>query len=570
MAIVERVGTLLSRAFSKMLSRPDDPYRLIQMLPVPLLPAGIHITMENALQLSAVWGCIDVISKSLAACHWSVYTQDSNNRRTALPEDPLDYKLNTRPNPDMPAIAFKQGMIISALSWGNGYAEIVPDGAGRVAQLWPLFPDRVTPRRDPKTWEIYYEYEQPDGGKVAIPAARMYHLRGPGIYGLMGDNFIARMAKSIALNAAAERFSSTYFGNNTILGGVLEYPKTLDDRTYERLKQSWEDRYKGPDKAHRPAILEGGMKWVPLEADASKAQMIEARKFQLEEIARWFGVPLHKLQHIDRATFNNIEHLGIEFVRDALTPWALRLEQEADYKLFSARGPRRFTKLDMAWLLYGDAKSRAEYYQIMRRIGAYSVNEIRAKEGDNSIGAEGDIRIVEKNMITLGQLELEEERAELSVETMRKGGVGLGAKEPIEDAELDEGEGDEGKTPSPGADALVRDATITLFASTLDRYVRRLRARESDLVKSGVRNGKVSANLVQERERLKTSWLVPECENALTLVEKVGGSTQGKDVVGILCTAAEAVDNGEDPRAAAARVVSILMPAATTRKELLS
>jgi phage portal protein BeeE len=110
------------------------------------------------------------------------------------------------------------------------------------------------------------------------------------------------------------------------------------------------------------------------------------------------------VQHLDRATFANIEHLAIEFVRDAVTPWARRLEQEADYKLLSARGPRRRTLLDLAPLTQGDFKSRADGYAVMRNIGAYSINDILHAEGRNGIGPEGDVRIVGVNMQPLERM----------------------------------------------------------------------------------------------------------------------------------------------------------------------
>ena len=96
-----------------------------------------------------------------------------------------------------------------------------------------------------------------------------------------------------------------------MIGGVLEHPASLGDKAYERLKQDWEDRHKGPMKAWRPAILEEGMKWNSLTMPLKDAEFIASRKFTVNEIARWFRVPPHKIADLERATFSNIESQNI-------------------------------------------------------------------------------------------------------------------------------------------------------------------------------------------------------------------------------------------------------------------
>lgn len=513
-------------------TRPADPYQLIQF--VPLAPiAGVRLTVEDALCLSVVWACVDAITKAVSSCRWNVYTEDGADRRRRLPNDPADYLLNVRPNEEMTAIGFREALLFNALTWGNGYAEIVRDGAGRIAALWPLAADRMTPRRD-SAKRLVYEFANPDGSTAILEGSRVFHLRGPGLNGLLGDNIVARAAKSIALAMAAERFSSSFFGNGTVLGGVLEYPKTLDDAAYQRLKVSWEERFQGPNNAHKPVILEGGMKWNPISTEPEKSQLVESRKFQIEEICRWYGVPPHKVQHLERSTFNNIEHLGIEFVRDALTPWAMRLEQEADFKLFTVRAGSRFTKLDTAWLSYGDAKSRAEYYQIMRRIGVFSVNDILALEGRNTIGPEGDIRIVESAMTRLERV----------------------GEEPAKEEEPPPPLPEPAEPPAAAALPVVRDALVSLFESPLDRYSRRLANREADLTRQGLPTQRIAANLAEEKERLRPQ-LIRDCRGGpLALANRaIPGSALTDDA---LTEAAEAVEGGHSPRAVADRLVAAL------------
>lgn len=380
--------------------RREDPAQLVQHIP-PVPEAGIRLTPDEALALSAVWACIDVIAKSIASCAWYVFRPLPGTRRELLEDDPLVWLLNTRPNPEMTGIAFREAMLYLAIPFGNAYAEIVPNGAGKVAELWPLDPERVTPRRDADNI-LYYEYRQPDGEAARLEQRQVFHLRGPTLNGLLGENIVARAARSLAVAAAAERYSAAFFGRGAHPSGVLEYPGKLSEEQYNRLKTDWAEKRAGPQNAHRPMILEAGMKWTTTSIEPGKSQLVEARQFSVEDICRWFGVPPHKVQHLLRATFNNIEHLDIEFVRGALTPWCRRLEQEADYKLFpQARGPWRNTAIDTAPLSYGDALSRAQAHAVWRQNGIMSANEIRAREGLNDRGQDGDVLLVQSNLTTV-------------------------------------------------------------------------------------------------------------------------------------------------------------------------
>jgi HK97 family phage portal protein len=513
--------------------RRDEPIRYYRWINTDA-PSGIVITPETALQISVVWACVLAITNAIASCRWNIFTGDHTNRAW-LQEDPLDDILNVRPNPEMPAISFREALLFGALTWGNGYAEIVRNGRGQVTALWPLMSDRVTPRRrTEKPFELYYAYHQEDGSLVELDSEDVFHLRGPGITGLMGDNLVARAAKSMGLAAAQDRYASTYFGNNTLLGGVLEYPKTLGDDAHKRLKDDWEDRYKGPFKANRPAILENGMKYTPFSNDADKAQMNESRQFSVEDICRWYGVPPHKVQHLLRSTFNNIEHLGIEFARDALTPWALRMEQEADFKFFPVRGQKRSTKFDMGWLTHGDAKSRFEAYQIGLDRGVWTVNEVRAFEGKNSIGELGDTRLVPLNMTTL------EAKANTPADAETKKAL------PAPDAgdgDSQPGQADEGAGGTETAQNAVLGAVHMMLEGELERYGRRMTNREADLRRGGAGEQKVQGHLVEERAKQRPR-LVDACREALDLAAKWLPGVAKCNREAELLKAADAVDNG--------------------------
>lgn len=463
------------RAQNRGVTVPEDPRRLQRWISLAQMTSGVRLTMDDAMQLSVVWACVMAISKAIAASPCKVFARLPNGDRDEMMFDPLVYLLNTRPCPDTTAIALREAQLISALTWGNGYWEIVFDGAGRVVELWPLLPDRVEPRRDMASGALVYDYCNPEtNGTVTLQSWQVFHLKGPSIDGLLGSNMIAQAVKAIALAVAAEQFSSSYFGNGATIGGVMEYPNSLGDAAYERLKKEFKEKQGGLFNAHNPLILEGGMKWTPIGNDPEKSQLIESRKFQLEEICRWYGVPPHKVGHLDRATWDNIEQLGLEFARDALRPWSVRFQQEADYKLFSVRGRPRFCLLDLAWVSEGDAKTRAETNQIKRRNGVISVNDWLRTEGENTIGAEGDIRIVEGNMTRLEDVGQKPAPAPAQ------------AAEPAEDE-------DDGPT--------VEDAAATLLTASFERHGKRIKNRAADLLARKKPQDEVAQNLAKLREQ---------------------------------------------------------------------
>jgi HK97 family phage portal protein len=556
-------------------TQPLDPRRHLRTLPIPVQTAGITLTMDGAMQLSVVWACMDAITKGIAVSPWGIYVEDKTNR-TKQYEDPLDHLLNTRPNPEMTAIAWREAMLYQTLSWGNGYSEIEFTNSGKVKSLWPLFSDRCIPRRlyngDGSPGELVYDYYNFTGGWTTLPAWKVYHVRGPSLNGFMGENMVARAAKAIGLAVAAERFAASYFANGTVLGTVLKYPKTLTDVAHKRLKEDWEEKHQGPDRAHKPFILEGGMEIDSLGDDPAQAQLIETRKFSLEEICRFFGVPPHKVQHLERATFNNIEHLGLEFVRDALTPWAVRMEQEADYKLLPQKSPWRCTKLDMEWLSHGDAKSRADAYKVYREMGIYSANDILQREGRNTIGPEGDVRIVPLNMTTIEGVEQSVEKLKADIEKIKNpppvapGANPFGPKDPAAPPDGKPPAPEKTtpppatKPPPPAKDAL-HAAISALVSGSLDRYRRRLQNRETDLRRNGKRtDADVRVKMAEEREDLRPR-LVAELQAAAALLDPLNSCATNVPVADYLLTA-DAVDNGESVDTATSNLVNKMMEGA--------
>lgn len=466
--------------------RGEDPRTQMRYM-VPYAISGVYMSPDEALSLGAVWGCIDAISRNIASQRWNIYEPiKSTGRRRLLSDDYKTWMLNTRPNPEMTAIGFRESLLFQAIPYGNAYAEIVRDVGGRVIQLWPLRTDRVQPKRA-ENGELVYEFTHSDGQIDRLASAQILHIRGPGLFGLMGENIIARAAKTIGLAAAQERFSASFFGQGAQMSGVLEYQGKLGDEQYKRLKESWNEKAKGPENAHKPIILEGGMKFTALSVDPQKSQLVETRKFSVEDICRWFGVPPHKIQHLEHATFSNIEHSSIEFVRDALTPWERRICQEADAKLFDQnRGPWRYTEIDLRPLTYGDAQSRSTAQASWRQNGIMNANEIRAMEGLDDIGPEGDVYIVQSNMTTM----------ELVLNPPKPPAPALPKGSPAEDSPAED---------SPPVDPVketAKAAIVGAFKMSLNRFNRRLVNRKKDLRGPPDKQREILAQFTEEQTGL--------------------------------------------------------------------
>lgn len=392
------VGRILAAAKTLL----SDPARSRGIM-LPGRHAGVTVDHEIAMKYSAVYRAVAYISQSVAGLPWEVLA-DNGDRKTRMLMHPVWRLIRTRPNDEMAGFTWRETMLAWALTWGNGYSEIERDQAGRTVNLWPLSPDRVTVRRNAETGKIEYEVLNYFSSPTILAPEDVFHLHGLGFDGLTGYSVITMAARSIGLSIASEMWSEDFFGNGAVAIGGLRHPEHLSDEAYERLKKQLSDRALFGHKWH-PMILEEGMEWATFAIPAKDAQALEMRQFQVTDIARWFGLPPHKLADLSRATFSNIEQQSIEVVNDALIPWIHRMEQEADRKLLNPSRDRNLgTKMNVRGLLRGDDKSRAEYYQIMRNIGVYSTNAILRLEDMDPVGPEGDELLVQLNQTTLKKL----------------------------------------------------------------------------------------------------------------------------------------------------------------------
>jgi HK97 family phage portal protein len=362
----------------------------------PQTQAGQRVDEDSALRYSAVWGCVRVISETMATLPWQVFQRVGNGRKEL--DSDIAWMLQVQPNTEMTPFVFKELMTRRVLLCGNAYAEIERDGGGRAVALWPIQSDRVCVERDEDGRIVYY-VQDIEQGRVELAPSNMFHMKGPGGDGLVGYSVIRMAAESIGLGMAMQQFGANFFGNGAHVGGALFHPKSLSDTARKNLEQSVQ-RSTGGKSALSLRVFEEGMKYERIGIPPEDAQFLESRNAQVRDICRWYRVPPHKVGDLADAKWANIENQAIDFVTDAIVPMACRMEQEANAKLFGRNNRGTvYTKLNLAGLLRGDMKARYESYAVGRQWGWFSANDVLALEDLNPI-KDGDLYLVPSNMTT--------------------------------------------------------------------------------------------------------------------------------------------------------------------------
>lgn len=361
--------------------------------------AGVDVTPETAMSFTPVRAAVNCLSTQVAALKFQTYRRLPGGGKVTAPEHPTSALISIEPNPEISAYRFRQALMAHVLQYGNGYAEIIRDGAGRPMALSLLDPRTTKPRRQ-ADGSLYYDLGK---GRYLLPE-NVIHVAGLGFDGLMGYSPIDQCREAIGLGIALERFGAAYFGNGAKGGMIIKHPSKVGEEALKNLKKSINEIHQGPHNAHKLIVLEEGMDWSQTSTPPNEAQFLESRNFLVVEIARVFGLPPHKLQDYSRATFSNIEESNIDFYISSIMTWAMTIEAEFTRKLFyGADRGIYFVEHDMNSLLRGNSTARGDFYTKMFDRGFFTVNDVLGFENRNPIGPEGDLRFVPLNMAPLDQ-----------------------------------------------------------------------------------------------------------------------------------------------------------------------
>lgn len=378
MNLLQRVANL----FSDKRANYSDIYQLLSAGHATY--AGPSVNEDSAMRSSAVYGCIRIISESMASLPLVLYRQQGRNKEHAT-NHPLYPVLHNLANPEMTAFEWRELALAHTLLRGNSWSEKVMNQRGQTVGLIPLNPTKMEgwTRQNGK---LFWLYRNPDNELQPLNSDIIHHIKGFGD-GVMGYSPIMQVARqAVGLSLAAEEFGARFYGNGANLGTMLKVPGKLSPQAYERLKASFASESQGLSNAHRTKILEEGMDVAKIGIPPNEAQFLETRKFQVTEIARIYRVPPHMLADLDRATFSNIEHQSQSFVSMTLMPWFVRHEQ-AIYRDLLLPGERStyFPKYIAAGLLRGDTATRYGAYTTAISTGFMTRNEARELEDLNPL-----------------------------------------------------------------------------------------------------------------------------------------------------------------------------------------
>lgn len=346
--------------------------------------AGVLPAPHLAENLSAVFGAVQAISETVAALDVLVYRKLPDGGRQASPDHPVARLLSGCPNEWQTIVEWVELMQAHCLLRGNAYSEIVRDGRGQPVQLIPLHPDYVAVMRIPGSMRVVYDVTDPMGGTRRLLPEEIVHLKDRSDDGIIGKSRLARARETFATAVAVERFAGSTYRNGASLSGLVTHPEQIGPEAAETLRKSLEAIYSGPANAGRIGVLEEGMTWTALSVSPEDAQMLESRRFSVEQIARLFRVPPPILADLSNGSYSNVTELGRWFASHTIAPWVRRWEAALERALFSDTGRRQFSIVfDMDVLLRGDMLTRFQAYRIAREIGLANANELRAWENMN-------------------------------------------------------------------------------------------------------------------------------------------------------------------------------------------
>jgi HK97 family phage portal protein len=358
---------------------------------------GIKVDEFNALNVTAIYACVRILAESIASLPLPTYERMDGAGKRRATEHYLFHLLHDAPNSEMSSFELLETMMGHVLLWGNAYAELVRDGAGRVREIWPLRPDRMVIWRDSATGEIIYIYtvkssfdltRQPE--KVVLDSSQILHIRGLGYDGVRGYSPITLNREAVGLALATQEYGARLFSNGARPSGILSSNRPLNAEAKKNLREDWQQLYGTLQNANRTAVLEEGVTWQAIGLPPEDAQFLATRTYQLNEIARMFRIPPHLLQELTRSTNNNIEHQGLDYVTHTVRPWTVRWEQAFYRSLFlPSERDQFFAEFLLDGLLRGDQLSRYQAYAVGRQWGWLNADEIRDKENMNPIPGEG-------------------------------------------------------------------------------------------------------------------------------------------------------------------------------------
>ena len=399
---------ILSRMERRTLENPATPISSANIVETLQLGtqsvAGVSVTQEKALGLTAFWAGVRMISQTVAMLPCECFEVERQGYRRAV-EHRAHKLVYIRPNPMMTPFTFKEVRIAHLLTWGNAYCEIEYDAANQPIALWPLLPDRTGVEL--RSGEKVY-WTTVGGQKVWLEARRVLHTPGLGFDGIQGYNVIKLHKDALGQAIATNQYGAEFFANSGRPSGLLVHPASPNPEERKALRESWNQMHTGLTKAQRTAIMWGGMKYEAISVPPEDAQYLGSREMSIEEVARILNINPILLQHFTKATTwgSGVAEFLTAFGTLTITPWCERDEDVLNHDLFTeAERGRFYVKYNTNALLRGDPETQAKVLEIKRRNGIINADEWRALSEENPLpDGLGQVYIVPLNMVPVDQL----------------------------------------------------------------------------------------------------------------------------------------------------------------------
>lgn len=363
--------------------------------------SGIQVNNDNAIGLSAIFDGVRLLAESEAQLPLNIKRRNSDGNSVIFKEHPAQYLLHREPNQYMSSFQLRKWKTKQEIFDGNAFIVVERNARRDPIALYPVESRRVVVYLE--NMELYYMVD----GLYRINADDMLHFVGYTENGYIGIPLIKLAANSLGHMLATETFGARFFGNGANISGIIKSDKYLkDEKAVERVKLSFMQQTTGMDNAMSVALLENGMTWERLGVSPDEAQFLGSRQFNVAEVARWLNIPVPMLKELGRATYGNIEHLDIQFVKYSLGPRLINSEQEYERKLLrmSERvNPDIFITHNVKGLLRGDTTAQANWYRTMWQTGAYSPNDI-LKHEDEPTYEGGNRHFVHSGAIPIEQI----------------------------------------------------------------------------------------------------------------------------------------------------------------------
>ncbi|UPK80286.1 phage portal protein [Proteus vulgaris] len=374
----------LFRNESPSLENPNTPITADSIDNDGLFTADVYVSPETSMKLAAVYACIYVLSSSIAQMPLHVMRKSGNRVETAR-DHPLFYLVHDEPNEWQTSYKWRETKERHVLGWGNGYTQVIRNRKGEVTNLEACMPWETTLLNTGGryTYGVYNEL-----GNFAISPDDMIHIRALGNNQRMGISPIIQHAETIGMGMSGQKYTSSFFGGNARPAGIVSVKGELQTAGWERLKDMWQKASRMlRSQENKTMLLPADLDYKALTVSPVDAQLIDMLKLNRSMIAGIFNVPAHMINDLEKATFSNISEQSIQFVRHTIMPWVVNWEQELNRRLFTRqeRTAGFYVRFNLAGLLRGTPKERADFYHFAITDGWMSRNEARAFEDMNPV-----------------------------------------------------------------------------------------------------------------------------------------------------------------------------------------